>query len=79
MVGNRIEAEDPHLTGIRGAVALHGLDRRGLAGAVRAQEGEHLALGDMERELVDGDDVAVADDQLVGGDGDRHGSHVTAR
>jgi hypothetical protein len=39
-------------------------DRGGLAGAVRAQQAEDLALADGERDAVDGDGVPVALDEV---------------
>jgi hypothetical protein len=37
----------------------------GLAGAVGTDEPEHLALGDGERQVVEGDQVAVAAGQTL--------------
>ena len=48
------------LAGIGGEDADRDPHRRRLPGAVRADEAEHLPLGDREGEIVDGDGVAVA-------------------
>ena len=53
-VAPRIEPEHPHLTGVGAAVALEDLHCGGLPGTVRAQQPEHLALADLERQAVDG-------------------------
>ena len=44
----RVGAEHGHLPGVALPVALEDLDRRRLAGTVRPEEPEHLALGDLE-------------------------------
>ena len=54
-VGREHAEDDPH--------------RRRLAGAVRAEEAEHLAAGDLEREAVERDDVAEALVETVDGQG----------
>jgi hypothetical protein len=41
-------AEDPDLPGVPAAEAFEDLNRGGLAGAVGAQEGKDLALGDLQ-------------------------------
>ena len=41
------------------------LDRRGLAGAVRAEKREDLALGDVERDVIDRFDLAECFDQIL--------------
>ena len=48
------------VAGVGAAVALEDLDRRGLARAVRAEQAEHLARGDVEAQAVDRAAVAVA-------------------
>ena len=48
-----IEAEHPHLAGVGAAMALEDLDQRGLAGAVGAEHGEHLAAAHGEVEAVE--------------------------
>ena len=55
----------PAPPGGEGPVALQGLDGAGLAGAVRAEQGEHLAAVGDEGEPVDGHGGAVADDHPV--------------
>ena len=39
----------------------HGVEDRGLAGAVRTDEGEGLAVGDLERDVVEGGQAAEGD------------------
>ncbi len=50
----RIEAEHPHLAGVALGEALHDLDRRRLAGPVRAEQGEDRARLDDEVHTADG-------------------------
>ena len=64
--------EDHRLAAVRAAQALEDLDRRGLARAVRPEQPEDLARGDVEIDPVDGDQVAVALDQPANPD-DRPG------
>ena len=63
------------------AQALEDLDGRRLAGAVRAEQAEDLAAGDLEVDAVDGDEVAVALGQAADADhrivGER--GHLTCR
>ena len=61
----RIDAEHRHVAAVAGAVALEDLDRRRLAGAVRPEQAEHLALLDGEADAGDGIDLAVALAQLA--------------
>src|SRR5262245_20830548 len=58
-VAKWIEAEDRDRSAIRDTQALDALERRGLAGAVRSDQAEDLAVVDLERHLVDGDRPAV--------------------
>ena len=58
-----VDAEDHRLAAVRAAQALEDLDRRRLARAVRPEQPEDLARGDVEIDPVDGDQVAVALDQ----------------
>ena len=44
-------------------------DRRGLAGAVAAEKAEDLALPHVERQVIDGDEVAEAPREIGDGDG----------
>ena len=67
----RVEAEHPDRARVRAPVALERLDRGRLAGAVRPEEGEHLAGLGGERQPVDGDQVAVPHDEP----GDLDGGH----
>ncbi len=46
-------------------VAGDGIEGRRLAGAVRADQRQHLALPDLERHAVDGDEPAEADGEAV--------------
>ena len=55
----RVVPEHRHLPLVTMAVALEDLDRRGLAGAVRPEQGEHLAPGDLQVYPVDSFEVAV--------------------
>lgn len=50
----RVDAQHRRLAAGAVAVALEDLDRRRLAGAVRAEEGERLAAVDVERDAGDG-------------------------
>ena len=59
--------------------AAHHADGRGLAGAVGAQEAEDLALLDVERDAVDGREVAEALGEAVELDRGRHGVSVPSR
>ncbi len=54
VVARRVEAEHAHLAARRPAVSLERLDRRGLAGAVRAEHDEHLAAIGRQVQIVDG-------------------------
>ncbi len=47
-----------------------GADQRGLAGAVRADDGDDLALGDLERDAVERLRVAVEEIEIA--DGEHH-------
>ena len=66
--GGDVDAEDHRLTAIGAAEALQDLDRRGLAGAVRPQQAEDLAAGDVEVDAVHRDEVAVVLDQAADAD-----------
>jgi hypothetical protein len=57
-------------------VAGQHADRGGLAGTVRAEEADHLAASDFERDAVDGQERAVALREL--GDGRSCGERVSA-
>ena len=61
----RVVAEHGHVAAAAVAVALEDLDRRRLARAVRAEQADHLAALDAEREAAHGLDVAVALPQVV--------------
>jgi hypothetical protein len=58
-VAKRIEAEHGNLAPIRHAQTLDALQRRRLAGAVRSDEPEDLAVADVERDFVHGNGTAV--------------------
>jgi hypothetical protein len=55
-----VEAVDAHAAAARHQDAHHHADGGGLACAVRAEEAEHLARIDREREIGDGVEAAVA-------------------
>ena len=61
----RVDAEDRDGAGVARAVALEHLDRRRLAGAVRAEQAEDLALLDLEVDPADGLDLPVGLVQVV--------------
>ena len=68
-----IEIEDPQFAGGDRRDTADHAHRRGLAGAVRAEEPERLALLDVEVDAVDRDEVAELLAQIAGGDhGGRH-------
>ena len=54
VLGPAVVASDPGHAAVRVLEAQKDADGRGLAGPVRAQKTEHLALGDAERDLVQG-------------------------
>ena len=68
-VGHRVEPEHPHRARVRAPVALGGLERRGLPGAVGSEHRGDRAAVDAQRQPVDGDLVAVPHDQSVDRDG----------
>src|SRR5439155_17367658 len=69
----RVVAEDAHLPAVAPTVALQDLHDGGLAGAVRAEQGEHLPLLDLEADPTHGLELAVALAEVADFDG-RHGS-----
>ena len=71
----RVEPEHADRARVRRPQPADGLDRGGLAGAVRAEDGEDLALLDREGHAVDRRVVAVALDE-VGDFDDVHGPSV---
>src|SRR6266550_6384066 len=71
-VALRIEAEHGDRSLVGNAIALDALHRGRLAGAVRTNQSENLALENFERDVVNGDGAAVALAQS--GDGD-YGIH----
>src|SRR5512138_1410215 len=52
LIMRRVKAVDPHSPGSRPEQGSQHLDCRGLARAVRSQESEDLARGDMERDVA---------------------------
>ena len=66
---SRVVAEDADLAAVAVAEALEDLDGRRLAGAVRAEQGEHLAALDLEVDAVDGVAAAVGLAQAGHADG----------
>ncbi len=73
----RVVPEHRHLACRPSAVALENLDRRRLAGAVRAEQAEHLALVDVEVDPADGFEIAVG--LVEAANGDRAHSSSTKR
>ena len=55
----RVVAEDAELARVRGTVPLHDLDGGGLAGAVRAQQAEHLTATNAEVDAFQGLGFAI--------------------
>ena len=76
-----VEAEHPGGAPVERAVALQGLDGAGLAGAVGTEQRHHLAGVGHEREVVDGQGVAVTNDDPAAVDGRRseHGAVFQVR
>ena len=68
-VAHRVQAEHPDRALLGPAVALAGLQRGGLAGAVGTEHRRDRRPLDREGESVDGDLVAVPHHQAVDGDG----------
>ena len=58
--GVRSAPEDPRRAGLESQCPEQQADRRGLAGAVRPEHRQHLALADLEIEPVERQDVPVA-------------------
>src|SRR6266851_4300161 len=67
-----VESRDPRRPAVRADQRHEKADRGGLAGAVRAEETEHLTLSDLERDVVDALLAAVALGQLFNVDDRRH-------
>ncbi len=63
-----VDAEHVDVAGVAVAVALEDLGGRGLAGAVGAEQGEHLAAHDVEVDAVGGLRLAVRPAQAPGAD-----------
>ena len=71
-VGDRIESEDADGSRGGGGQALQGLDGRGLAGTVGAEQGHDLTVSDREVEVIDGRQRTVANDEVFDHDARRH-------
>ena len=71
--GDRVGTEDPHGAGVGSGQPEQHVDRGGLAGAVRAEEGHDLSLRDLDVHAVDGREAAEALRQAVRGYRDRRG------
>jgi hypothetical protein len=56
----RVASADQHAPGRRLDQAVDHLQRRGLAAARAAEQDQHLALGHLERQAVDGSGAVVA-------------------
>ncbi len=69
-VGDDVLAQDADAAGLRGDRAGEHADGRGLAAAVRAEEPEDLASGDVEVDAVHGGEVAETLGEAAHGDGD---------
>src|SRR5256885_330606 len=72
-----IEAEDRRRAARRVAQAHEQLDRGGLPGAVRTEEPEDLALGDVQVQIEDPSACAVVLGELLGVDSARSVAHDT--
>ena len=70
--GGRILAEHGHRPAVALAVALEDLDGRRLAGAVRAEQPEDLALRDLEADSAQRLELVVGLAEIVDGHGARH-------
>jgi hypothetical protein len=70
-------AEDLDPAGGRAEQAERGVDRRGLAGAVGAEQGDGLATGDVQVDPVDGHGGAVPDGQPLDVEGGGVGHVIT--
>ena len=68
-VGDRVEAEQRDRPGVAAAQALDRLDGGGLAGAVRSEQSEDLAVPDVEADVVQDVDVPVGLAQSRDGEG----------
>ena len=68
-VTDGVEPEHPDRARVWGAVALGGLQGRGLTGTVGAEDGGDRRRLHGQRQVVDGDLVAVAHHQVLDGDG----------
>src|SRR5258705_1236238 len=71
----RVGAEHPDLTAVAAAVALHDFDGGRLAGAVGAEQREHLASGHREVQTINGPFLAVRLAQPPDHDRVTHGVH----
>ena len=67
-VADRVEPEHPDVTRVLAPQALEELDRRGLAGAVGADQAEDLAVMDVEVEVVDDRAAVVGLGEPTNGD-----------
>ena len=77
VVGDRVEPEHADPTLVRAAIALAGLQRRRLAGAVGAEHGGDGVARDLQGEAVDGRLAAVGHAEIGDLDGGRHGRQST--
>ena len=88
VLGSEIDGApvEQHVAGVRLGLAGDDVHHGGLAGAVRADDGAHLAGCQLERQIVDGAEAVEGDadaveieqalrDFGVGGDGGVHASH----
>ena len=74
-VGDDIVAEDPRRAAIGAGQPGQDRDQRRLAGAVRAEQAEELAFGDVERDVVERTHVAARRGIRLGDVDERDGRH----
>ena len=63
-----VAAREPNAPAVGGVDAAHQVEERRLAGSVRSDDGEHLALLDVEAHVVDGTNAPEADRQVLDGE-----------
>ena len=73
-----VDVAEQHLALVGRRQAHHHVEGSGLAGAVGAEQADHLAGADVHRNVVDHVAAAVGLAQVTGGEGDAHGWVVVA-
>jgi DNA-binding transcriptional LysR family regulator len=63
-----IHLEHAHGTRARGQETFQDLDRCGLTRAIRAKQSYHLSRGDLEADVIDGSETAIALQQILDND-----------